>query len=202
MRGFTTTALILLPDFDTYDSRSDSYKYQLRVCVEKIVRYLKQFEIEAHGLYTDDIMRVLRPEDVHLINILSVSDSFFAAKYIDNMRDALTIPRWKNQEVIDKANADADKASELTPEERFALVLKHNSKVAKAFIASYKLVFIFNYKHKLNYKSVSKPTDTSIRVYIDANTFSPTVTMGGMDLDACEVLAVSYGNLPIKDWRI
>lgn len=201
MYGFTDKALITLPDYDTYMSRNDSYKYRFRVSVDNIIKYLNKNNIQPYGLYTDDLMRQIRPEGVKLISTLSTADSFFAAKNVQGMTDALTIPKWENQAIIDKYTSDLENAADMEPLERFKLLLKHDKKVARALIASFNVVFIFNFSKK-NYTATSKPNDQNIRVYIDAITLVPKVFMGGVEVDACDVLNLPSGNWPVADWRL
>lgn len=202
MLGFADKALILLPKQQTYETRNATYKYDFLQSVKNIIKYLQMYDIQPYGLYTDDIMRDIRPEGVELLSILSMSDSYFAATNCDGMHDALTIKKWDQQDVIDKANLDAENIQDMSVEERFNLLLKHEKKVAKAFIASFKIVFIYNYSNKHNYIATSKPGDERIRVYVDANTFVPQVYMSGTEINACDILNLSCGSRAISKWEL
>lgn len=202
MLGFADEALILLPKQETYETRNATYKYNFTLSIKNLIKYLQMMNIQPYGLYTDDIMRDLRPEGVKLISVLSTADSYFAATNCDGMHDALTVEKWSQQDIIDKANLDTENIQDMSVEERFNLLLKHEKKVVKAFIASYKIVFIYNYPNKKNYTATSKPGDERIRVYIDANTFVPQVYMSGSEINACDILNVPYGSRSLAKWEL
>ena len=153
MLGFADEALILLPNQDMYNKRNTAYRYEFKRSLDNLLKYLNKLDIKAYGLYTDDIMRDIRPEGVKLLSVLSSADSYFAATKCDNMYDALQIEKWSNQDLIDKANLDAENVQDMSVEERFDLLIKHEKKVVRAFIASYKIVFIYNYPNKELYSN-------------------------------------------------
>lgn len=202
MQGFDIQALLLLPKIDIYEKKNVNYKYKFKQSVEILIQYIKSQEMQVIGMYTDDLMRELHPPDVRLISTLSFADSYFAATKCDGMKDAMTIEKWSNQAVIDKANQDAVNAQDLNDVERFELLLKHDKKVSSAFISSYNVVFIYNYPSHTNFKATSKPNDNKIRCYVDANTFTVSTFISGAEVNACDLLNLNTGSLPITEWNI
>ena len=202
MFQFSDKALILFPKESIYDSRYDNYKYNFNVSVSNLLTYFALIGVTPYGIYTDDLMRKLRPEGVQLINILSVSDTYFAYKYCDNMSDALTIPKWDDVKALAKITADSANDTELSPMDRFDKILKHEKKASQVFIKSYKLVVIFNFPNKNNYKAISKPNDENIRLYANASTFEVEAFISGTKVPATDLLGFSSGNFPMYMWDL
>ena len=88
----------------------------------------------------------------------------------------------------------------MSTEERFEQVLRHNAKAVSKIIPTYKIVVNFKVKGKTSYKVVSRSGDGKIRIEVNTNTFIPTVFMSGKEEDACDLLNVPYGNQGLDNW--
>ena len=203
MKGFDTRALILMPEYDAYEQHGDAYKGKLRVGLTNVLDYLDTQDITPYGLYTDEVIHEVDYQSrIQLYNILSMQDTFFVYKNCIGMKGINTALKWERQDIIDKHMKDADKMKDLTDFDMFNVVARHEKKLSQPFIKEFKIVFIVNFAGHLNYKASSNPNDGKIRVYIDAATLVPNVYISGLPIDACEILNVPYGNLPITQWHV
>lgn len=201
MRGFDTKALILFPKMDSYENKPSAYKYQFRKAVANLLRYLEEMDIEPYVFYTDDIARALHLDNVHFIKTLSVGDLFFVSKYCENMTDAMKITDTTYDSIIQEIQTKDPGDINMTPEQRFELVSRHNTSAVKKIIPQFNIVFHFAIPNRAQYRVTSKPDDGRIRVTINANTFAPTVMFGGKEENPCDVLAVPYGSRTLDNWR-
>ena len=201
MRGFANKALILFPFLDNYTSKSSTYKYQMKCAVNHLCGYLKSMDIEPHVFYTDDVARLINHESFVWVSSLSRADSFFASRNCDGMSEALTKPTVLFDDIYNDITAKDPGESSMTIPERFEMVVRHMNKAAAKIIPTYKIVIHFRFKNKQQYKVASKAGDGKIRINVDANTFMPTCYMGGIEMNACDLLAVNYGNRGLDLWE-
>ena len=202
MRGFDTKALILFPKFDTYENKSTAYKYELRRSVESLIKYLKSIDMEPHVFYTDDIARSLNLADVQYVSTLSRADRFFASKHCVGMTDAMSKQMIEYEDVYNEITAKDPGSLDMSEDERFELILRHNSKAASKIIPTYKVVIHFIARNKSQYKVTTKPNDGKIRINVSSNTFVPTVILSGNEENACDVLGTPYANRSLSLWEV
>lgn len=200
MRGFDTKALILFPKIDGYENKPSAYKYQFRKAVTNLLTYLEEMDIEPYAFYTDDIARALNME-FHYIKTLSIGDLFFVAKYCDNMSDAMKVTDTTYDEIISSIQEKDPGSIDMTTEQRFELVTRHNTAAVKKIIPQFNIVFHFAVPNRAQYRVTSKPDDGRIRVTVNANTFAPTVLFSGKEENPCDVLAVPYASRTLDNWR-
>lgn len=201
MLGFDTKALLLFPKMENYENKPSAYKYQFRKAVNNLLVYLEEMEIQPHTFYTDDIARSLHLDDVKFIQTLAMGDLFFVSKYCDNMADAMSVTDDTFASVISEIQAKDPGDLDMTTEQRFELVSRHNTAAIKKIIPQYKIVIHFAVPNRSQYKVTSKPDDGRIRVTVNANTFVPTVLFGGKEEDPCDVFNIPYGNRALDLWR-
>lgn len=201
MRGFDDKALILFPRMDSYEHKPHNYRYQFRKAVSNLIAYLREMDIEPYAFYTDDLARELITDEVHRINTLPIGDLYFVAKNCEGMSDALHIGDNTYDDIIAEVQKKDPGSLDMTTEQRFELVTRHNTAVVKKIIPQFNIVFHFCAPNRAQYKVTSKPDDGRIRVIVNANTFAPTVYFGGKVEDPCDVLAVPYGNRTLDNWR-
>ena len=202
MLGFDTKALLLMPEYEIYFNRGDNYKALLRVGIKNILDYLDTIGIEAHGLFTDDVIHEMNVDSrVTLYNILSMPDTFFVYRNCVGMQNINTAVKWDRTDIIEKYSKNIDAETELSNEDRFNLIYKREKKISQPFIKSYKIVFVVNFKGHNNYKVTSDPNDGNIRVYIDGVTLTPTTYISGNNVNPCDLLNVDYASLPVTQWH-
>ena len=201
MRGFTTRALILFPKMDSYENKPSVYKFQFRKAVANLLSYLEEMDIQPCVFYTDDVARSLNLENVKYIKTLPISDEFFVKKYCDSMVDVMSVEDNEFEEFIMEAQKKDPGTLDMTVEQRFELVSRHNAAVVKKIIPQFNVVFHFAIPNRAQYKVTSKPDDGRIRVTVNANTFAPTVFFSGKEEDPCDVLAAPYANRTLDNWR-
>lgn len=200
MKGFDTKALILFSNYNTFENKSNQYKFLFKRAVTNLITYFHAIDIEPYVFYTDDIARDLRCEGFNWIGTLGTSDKFFLSKYCANFNDALTISLTENTELINDILRKDPTDPNMSTEERFEQVLRHNAKAVSKIIPTYKIVVNFKVKGKTSYKVVSRSGDGKIRIEVNTNTFIPTVFMSGKEEDACDLLNVPYGNQGLDNW--
>lgn len=201
MRGFATRALILFPKMDSYENKPSVYKFQFRKAVTNLLAYLEEMDIQPCVFYTDDVARSLHLDDVYYIKTLSIGDLFFVAKYCDNMSDAMQVNDSEFEDMIRSIQEKDPGSIDMTTEQRFELVSRHNTAAVKKIIPQFNVVFHFAVPNRAQYKVTSKPDDGRIRVTINANTFAPTVLFSGKEEDPCDVLSTPYANRTLDNWR-
>lgn len=202
MQGFSDKALILFPPYELYIDRDSRYKMQFRQAVWKLCAYLRMQGIIPHVFYTDDVAREVNHPDFTWVSTLSKADRFFASRNCRAMQDALTRSTVLFDDVYNEITAKDPGEPNMSVEERFEMVLRHNSKAAAKIIPLYDIVVHVRFKSKQQYRVASKAGDKKIRIVVDANTFLPTCYIGGMEVDACDLLQVPYGNRCLDVWEI
>ena len=199
MQGFDTRALILMPDYYVLEQKGENPLIKLRIGLSGLLDYLDSNYIEAHGIYTDDVMHQVDYESrVKLYNILSREDTYFVYRNCEGMRDIAAAKRWEHPQQETKTSKASD---DISPEERFAIISKNEKRLSQLMVKEYKIVFNFVFAGHTNYKVTSNPSDGNIRVYVDAMTLVPEVYLSGERIDACEIFNVGYGNLPLTQWK-
>lgn len=202
MQGFDDKALILFPRLENYEHRTGSYKYQFKVALNNLIGYLKKRGIQPHVFYTDDVAREINSEDFVWVSSLSKADRFFTAKHCNNMSNAMSIPMVEFDNMYNEITAKDPGSLNMSESERFEMVLRHCDKAVAQIIPTYKIVIHFMLPNKAQYKVISKPGDGKIRIHVNANTFQPRVYMGGSEENACDVLAIPYGNRNLDNWEV
>lgn len=202
MRGFDNKALILFPYMENYSSKNYNYKYQFRMAITNLCKYLKSMDIEPHVFYSDDVARELRNDDFVWVSTLSKADSFFAQKYCDGMKDAMTLPTIQFEDIYNEVTAKDPGDPNMPVQQRFEMVLRHVSKTVAKIIPKYKIVIHIRFKNKQQYKVASKAGDSKIRVNVDANTFLPTCYMGGIEMNSCDLLDLACASRSLDVWEI
>lgn len=201
MRGFDNKALILFPFYDNYQSRNSTYKYQCSQAVNHLCAYLKSVDIEPHVFYSDDVARLINNPDFVWVASMGRADSFFASRNCDGMQEALTRPTVLYEDIYNDVLAKDPGSQDMSVEERFEMVVRHVNKAVAKIIPTYKIVIHFRFKNRMQYKVASKAGDSKIRINVDANTFLPTCYMGGIEMNACDLLAIPYGNRSLDVWE-
>lgn len=202
MKGFDTKALILFPNESTYIRKPAAYKYQFRQAVTNLVEYLKSVDIEPHVFFTDDIARTLNLPDFKWVSTLSTADRFFISKYCDGTASALQTEMIEFPDVYNAITAKDPGSLDLSVEQRFALVTRHDLKAIGTIVPKYRIVIHFMVKNKTRYKVTSKPDDNRIRIIVNAATFIPTAYIGGLEENAIDLFGVSYGNRALDNWEV
>lgn len=202
MKGFDNKALVLFPKMENYEFKGAAYKYQFKTAVDKLCKYLKSIGMEPHVFYTDDVGREINHKDFKWVSTLSKADRFFVSKYCDGTSGALTTPMIEYDDIYNEVTAKDPGTVDMSVEERFEMVLRHDLKAANKLIPTYKVVCHFLIKGKSKYKVTSKQGDGKIRVNINANNFMPTVYMGGNEENACDLLGVPYANRCLELWEV
>ncbi|MCM1219022.1 MAG: hypothetical protein NC548_31455 [Lachnospiraceae bacterium] len=201
MKGFDTKALILFPFLENYNSKNYNYKYQFGLAVNHLVNYLETKSIESHVLYTDDVARILNNGKFIWVSSLSRADSFFASRNCEGMQDALTKPSVFFEDIYNDITLKDPGSQDMKTDERFEMVVRHMNKAVAKIVPAYNIVIHFRFKNKQQYKVASKAGDGKIRINIDANTFIPTCYMGGIEMNACDLLDIPYGNRALDLWE-
>lgn len=201
MRGFDNKALILFPYFENYQSKNSAYRYQLRMAVTHLCNYLKEIGMEPHVFYSDDVAREIANEDFVWVSTMSKADSFFASRNCAGMQDAMKRPTVTFDDIYNDVTAKDPGYNDMSVEERFEMVVRHVNKAVAKIIPMYKVVIHFRFKNKMQYKVASKAGDSKIRINVDANTFQPTCYMGGIEMNACDLLDIPYGNRALDVWE-
>ena len=200
MRYFDSKALILMPDYETLMAKNEGYLVKLRCALNNLYAYCKSNFIELHGVYTDETLHYVDTEaKVRLFNLLSPVDTYFVYSHCEGMQRIASAERWDRLDLIEKTSKVVIDISDV---ERFKVIQKTEKKLVQLFAKEYKIVFNINFSSHTNYKVTSNPNDGKIRVYVDAATLVPSVYMSATPMDACEIFSVSYGNLPIDQWRV
>lgn len=202
MRGFDNKALILFPKLENYEFKSSSYKYDFKRAVNHLCEYLKSIDVEPHVFYTDDIARELCHPDFKWVSTLSKADRFFISKYCDGTSSALNSSMIEFEDIYNEITAKDPGSLDMGVEERFDMVLRHDSKAATKIIPMYKIVVHFVVKGKAKYKVTTKQGDGKVRINVNAGNFLPTVYMSGNEEDACDLLAVPYANRCLDLWEV
>lgn len=200
MRGFDTKALILFPKLENYENKPSNYKFQLKMAVNNLLKYLESMDIEPHVFYTDDVARALSLPNVTYVSTLNVSDKFFISKHCEGCSTAMKTPMVMFDDIYNEVLAKDPGSLDMTESERFEMVLNHSAKAAAKIIPTYKIVIHFMVPKKAQYKVTSKPGDGKIRINVSANTLSPKVYIGGKEEDACDLLGVPYANRSLDVW--
>lgn len=200
MKGFDDKALILFPAYSHYEMKSSTYKYQFKTAVQNLITYLKSVDIEPHVFYVDDIARELAFPEFKYVSTFGTSDKYFISKNVAGCSNALTLPMITFDDIYNEVLAKDPGSSDESVEARFETVLNHSSKAAAKIIPKYKIVVHFLLPNKSQYRVTSKPCDGKIRINVNANTFSPTVYLSGMEENACDLLNVPYANRSLDVW--
>lgn len=201
MRGFETKALILFPKMENFEHRGADYKFAFKQVIEKLLNYLDSVGMEAHVFYTDDVARYLRNERFHWVSPLSKADRFFVLNHCADCSDAMSLPMVEFDKIYNDVLAKDPGSLDMSEDERFEMVLRHTAKATSKIIPTYKVVIHFQLPNKQQYKVTTKPGDGKIRININFNNFIPTVYMGGVVEDACDLLGVPYGNRSLEVWE-
>lgn len=202
MKGFDDKALILFPKLENYEYKSSAYKYEFKKAVNNLCAYLESIGVEPHVFYTDDIARELKHPDFKWVSTLSKADRFFVQKYCDNTSEALSAHMIEFDDIYNEITAKDPGSMDMGVEERFEMVLRHDSKAATKIIPNYKIVVHFMVKGKTKYKVTTKQGDGKIRINVNATNFLPTVYMSGNEENACDLLAVPYANRCLHVWEV
>lgn len=202
MRGFDDKALILFMKQEVYDEKPYEYKYKLRHGVANLVAYLQSMDIEPHVLYTDDVAREMANPGFKYVSTLARGDKFFLSRNVEGTSDALNRDMIEFPNIYNEILMKDPGTENMTREQRFEMVLRHDQKAAAKIIPQYKIVFHFLMKGNAKYTATSKPNDEKIRVNISVHNFTPTVFMGGMEEDACSVLNVPFASRPLVNWGL
>lgn len=199
MVGFDTKALILMPDYSSVEEHF-GYINKLRVGLNNIVAYLEQEEMEAHGIYTDEVMHDADPAGkVKLFNILPQTDTFFIYKNAVGMKNIAQATQWSQREEVGKKYKSTEGLSDV---DRFMQISKNEKRIAQLFIKDYALVFNIAFKGHPNYKATSNQADGKIRIYVDGATLTPSAYLSGEPVDIIDIIGRSWANLPIHEWRV
>ena len=202
MRGFDNKALILFPKLENYEYKAGMYKYQFKKAVENLCMYLKTIGMEPHVFFTDDVAREINNPDFVWVSTLSRADRFFISKYCVGTSSALNTTMLEFEDIYNEVTAKDPGNVNMSVDERFEMVLRHDAKAATKIIPTYKVVAHFVIKGKSKYKVTAKQGDGKIRISVNANNFLPTVYMSGNEEDACDVLASPYANRCLDGWEV
>lgn len=202
MRGFDDKALILFMKEDLYDVKSYEYKYKLRHAVTNLCLYLGMMDIEPHVFYTDDVARIIANPDFKYVSTLAQGDKFFLSRNVEGTSDALTRKLIEYPDIYNEILMKDPGSNDMTKDQRFEMVLRHDQKAAAKIIPKYKIVFHFLMKGNAKYKVTSKPGDGKIRANININTFTMQVLLGGIEEDPISILNVPYASRSLINWEV
>lgn len=198
MKGFDDKALLLFPKEENWTNKPYEYKYQFRKAVNNICEYLKGIGIQPYAFYTDDVARDIAHPDIKWVSTLSRADRFFISRHCD-MNEAMS-DMVCYEDIYNAITAKDPGSLDMTEEERFDMVLRHDAVAAKKIIPKYKIVIHFMVKSKSKYTVSSKQGDGKIRVTINASNFIPEVKLSGNMEDPGDIFNLPYGNRCVADW--
>lgn len=202
MLGFDDKALILFPKLENYDNKGSAYKFQFKKAVDNMCKYLASINITPHVFYTDDVARLVNHPDFVWVSTLGTADRFFISKYCDGCSEALTKDMISMPDIYNEIEMKDPGNPNMSVEERFEMILRHDSKASTKIIPTYKIVIHFAVKGKSKYKVATKQGDGKIRINVNAANFMPTVYMSGNEENACDLLAIPYANRCLDNWEV
>ena len=199
MLGFDDKALILFPKEESWEFKDYGYKYQFKQALANLCRYLKSINIQPYAFYTDDVARDLGNPNIMWVSTLSKADRFFVKNHcgLDNV---MSIPMVEYDEVYNEVTLKDPGDVDMSEDERFSMVIRHDIAAAKKIIPKYKIVVHFYVKNNAKYTVTSKQGDGRIRINVSAGNFMPTVYMSGNQEDPCDVLGVPFANRCLSLW--
>ena len=201
MQGFDTKALILFPKFESYDGKGYKYKYQFKTAVSNLLDYLDHVGIEPHVFYTDDVAREMYDPRFKYVSTLSTADKFFAAKHCIGMSECNNTSMIEYPDIYNAITAKDPGSLDMSVSARFDMVIRHCNKAASKIIPMYNIVIHFMMPNNTQYKVTSKPGDGKIRIQVSANTFVPTVYMGGQEENPIDILGIPFANRSLDNWE-
>lgn len=200
MIGFTDTALILFPKEESISQRGTAYKLNFKTSLDNLLMYLRHCGITPHVLYTDDVARSYKCDEMVYVSTLSKGDMFFVSKNCEGMSGAMRTAMIEFNEVYDKALKKYPIRENKNIESTFTDVIKRSNFAANEIIKKYKLICNFIRKGNPNYKVKSTVNDKRILLEVDVITFLPKTYISGTEVNQCGILDVPYGNRSLLVW--
>lgn len=203
MLGFTDEALVLFPSPDNIVGRPSTYQTRLSKTYNNIMTYCRTNGMTPNILWSDEIALSLNGGQATVLRTLTRGDEIFMSQNNDTYASLIDLVQ-SNSRYSDLISETAkkfplEKFSNI--DERFTVVCKRESKVSKAIIGDFRLVFNVQFKNHKQYKAQTKDSDRRIVVSIDALTFLATAELSGKVMPIIELLEHNGGNLPVYDWR-
>lgn len=201
MLGFDNKALILFPKEENYSNKPSLYKIQFRNAYKNLCAYLESVGITPHAFYTDDLAREFNNGEMEWVSTLNTAERFFVSKHCVGMADAMK-PMLEFPEVYQLTESKDPSNPKGTEDEKFDLVLRHNTRAANAIIPKYKIVIHFAIPKRAQYKVAKKPNDGKIRIDVSATTFVPTAYFSGNVENMNDLLDAPYANRALDNWGL
>lgn len=203
MLGFTDEALVLFPSPDNIVGRHSTYQTRLSRTFKNIMTYCRTNGITPNILWSDEVALKLNGNQATVLRTLTRGDEIFMSQNNDTYASLIDLVQGDSRYadlISDVAKKfPLEKSSNI--DERFTVVCKRESKVSKAIIDEFRLVFNVQFKNHKQYKAQTKDSDRRIVVSIDALTFLATAELSGKVMPIIELLEHNGGNLPVYDWR-
>lgn len=202
MKGFDDKALILFPSLTKFDNASSLWCDNFRTALLKLKDYLKERDIAFHAFYTDDVARKYDALVDVWVSSLSKPDLFFASRNCEGMSNAMTRQMIQVPELYEEIARKDMVEPKASAEERFAMVLRHDSAACTEIIKTYKIVWNFAKKSSSQYKVKSTSGDNRLVITVDPDTLQCTAVMSGSKIDITDVLQLPSGARAINLWEV
>lgn len=199
MKGFTDSALILLPHTECYEYKSEDYYKLLRRAINNIIAYCKYTDMTPCMLMTDSVAMAEDRDDVQWIQTIAPGDLIFAKRNCDIKAKDNAI---KLTAAYKKALAKYPPSDPTQVENYFQEMLKRVSRIEKDYISTCKCIFSIQTPNHCSYNIKPTEGDGRVLVKISNTNFMPTTYISDMEINPIELLDFPTANLPVIDWRI
>ena len=199
MKGFTDSALILLPHIECYEYKGDDYYKLLRKAIDNIIAYCKYTDMTPYMLMTDSVAMAENRNDVKWVQTLTPGDLIFAKHNCDiRAKDGAV----KLIDAYKKALAKYPPSDPANVEEYFQGMLKRVDRIEKDYISKCKCIFTIQTPNHCSYNIKPTAGDGRILIKISNTNFMPTTYISDMEINPIELLNFPCANLPVIDWRL
>ena len=200
MYNYAEYGLILMPTPETYQNKEEHYYTLFDKTVNNIVKFLKSKGIIPVMLMSDEVANLANPDGVQWVQTFLPSDFKFIQKV-----ESIYLKR-EDPILLDDLYAKTVKKYPSTfiadPEELYARVVKRTNFIENAYIKDSRVIFNIFTHSKANHNIKSKEGSPAILVNVSNATFQPTAYIGGMEVNAAQLLDIVDGCLPVCEWRI
>ncbi len=197
MRGFASSALILLPSMEDYTEAYGGYKEQLHKAVRNLLTYLKAMEITPTFFVTDQLATTLYANEAGVA--WQATENPGGMYFLQNNMNIPVFERLRPIPPVCLQDIDKKFPVErgLSGAQRQYTEAKRVNRAEKLIIETQPVVFMFGKQYSLR----SKPDDGRALFFINSQ-FIPKLKLSGYDANINAFLGFPGANMALTEWRV
>ena len=204
MKGYSETALMLLPSMDNFHTLNLTEKNYVDSAVTNMAEFLvREFGVKPYVIVSDDYYIDSRKDFPHIqFSSLPKEDLRFAKSNCDGM-DFIDIDAvaYAPNEILQKARQKYPINGVLNRDARFEVVLSREKIVMKEYIKQSKLVVSFENINKMTWNTQRNLTTDRLVIHVSPVNGMCSAFFCGEQISLQKLTNLKYTAFPVYNWE-